>query len=158
MTETTQPLFEVGASTIDVEALVEEIRRTVDQKRKEGVYNDPRIAQAERTNLSNLKDDEAFLQLYLDSLRDAVYIDINDYAIVDRHPTLGKLLVMLKKVIWSLLKFYTYRLWSQQNQVNGLLLGAVEASEERYREKIAQLEERLAALEKGQAPDASPGS
>ncbi len=158
MTETTQPLFEVGASAIDVEALVEDIRRTVDQKRKEGVYNDPRIAQAERTNLSSLKDDEAFLQLYLDSLRDAVYIDINDFEIVDRNPRIGKLLVMLKKVIWSLLKFYTYRLWSQQNQVNGLLLGAVEAAEERHREKTEQLEKRIAALESGQASDAASDS
>ncbi len=150
MTDSEKPLFEVGASTLDVEALVQDIRRTVEEKRNEGAYNDPRIAQAERTNLASLKNDESFLQLYLDSLRDAVYVDINDFEIIERRATVGKMLVMLKKTIWSLLRFYTYRLWSQQNQVNGLLLGAVEASEERYREKIKQLETRLAALEASQ--------
>ena len=150
MTDSEQPLFDVGASSIDVEQLVQDIRRTVQEKRNEGAYNDPRIAQAERSNLASLKNDESFLQLYLDSLRDAVYVDINDFEIFERRATAGKLLVMLKKTIWSLLKFYTYRLWHQQNQVNGLLLGAVEASEERYREKIRQLETRLAELEKNQ--------
>jgi hypothetical protein len=58
------------------------------------------------------------------------------------------MLVALKKVIWGLLKFYTYRLWSQQNQVNGLLVTAIEGLDEKYAAKIKQLEERVAKLEK----------
>ncbi|MDE0839691.1 MAG: hypothetical protein OSB41_11655 [Kiritimatiellae bacterium] len=155
MTDTEKPLFDVGADSVDVDALVADIRRTVEQKRNDGVYSDPRIAQAERSNLANLKDDDSFLQLYLDSLRDAVYVDINDFNIVERRGGIaGKGLVKLKKTIWSLLKFYTYRMWSQQNQVNGLLLGAIEAADDRHRETVKRLEARIATLEKAQQVDA----
>ena len=41
--------------------------------------------------------------------------------IYERRARFTKPLVVLKRAIWKLLKFYTYRLWSQQNQVNGLL-------------------------------------
>lgn len=144
----TEPLFEIGALGVDTEAIVEDIRRTVEQKRKDGVYNDPRIARAERSNLLNLKDEENFLPFFLDCLKDAVFIDINDFDIHERRKFLGKPLVVLKKTIWKLLKFYTYRMWSQQNQVNGLLLTAAESIESRYRDRIAGLEKRIAGLEK----------
>ena len=54
----------------------------------------------------------------------------------------------LKKAIWGLLKFYTYRLWSQQNQVNGLMVTAIEGLDEKYTARIKELQERLAKLEK----------
>ena len=56
-------------------------------------------------------------------------------------------LVAVKRGIWKILKFYTYRLWSQQNQVNGLLLSASEEIERKYRDRIKALEDRLAKLE-----------
>ena len=46
-----------------------------------------------------------------------------------------------------MLKFYTYRLWSQQNQTNGVLLAAVETLDRRYRKDIASLKARIAELE-----------
>ncbi|MDP6491683.1 MAG: hypothetical protein QGG69_07950, partial [Kiritimatiellia bacterium] len=58
-----------------------------------------------------------------------------------------KLLVSLKKTIWGLLKFYTYRLWTQQNQINGLLLSALESAEQKHRKRVQELEKRIAALE-----------
>jgi hypothetical protein len=139
--------FEIGADGIDTEAIVAEIRATVARKTKEGVYADPRIGRAERFNLMNFKNEEDFLPFYLDCLKDAVFIDINDFEIYERRARLAKPLVVLKKYIWKLLKFYTYRLWSQQNQVNGLLLTAVENIEEHYRSKIDALEKRVTELE-----------
>ena len=47
-----------------------------------------------------------------------------------------------------MLKFYTYRMWSQQNQVNGLLLSALESGESKNQEKVDKLEKRIAVLEK----------
>jgi hypothetical protein len=58
------------------------------------------------------------------------------------------MLIRFKKVIWGLLKFYTYRLWSQQNQINGLLVTAIEGLDEKYAGKIKDLETRIAKLEK----------
>lgn len=149
----TDDIFEVGASGVDTAEIVGRIRANVAEKMARGVYTDSRVARAERTNLANLGNDEGFLAFYLDCLRDAVFVDINDFRIYERRAVFSRLLIALKRVIWKLLKFYTYRLWSQQNQINGLLLSAVESTESRYREKIHKLEERLTALESQNSPD-----
>ena len=142
------PIAAVGAPGTDVAALVAGIRERVEQKTRDGVYRDARIARAERLNLASFRDADGFLPFYFQCLRDSIFVDINDFEIRERRPGLGRLLVALKRVIWKLLKFYTYRLWSQQNQVNGLLLTAVEGLDDQLRKKAADLEARLAALEK----------
>ena len=144
---TEAPVIEIGADGIDTEAIVEDIRARVSEKMAAGVYRDARVAKAERANLSNMRDEDQFLEFYLDCLRDAVFVDISDFEIVERRSCFNRPLVALKRTIWKLLKFYTYRLWSQQNLVNGLLLSAVEGTEARSRERIAALEKRLAELE-----------
>ena len=140
---------------MDTAAIVAEIRATVAEKIRTGQYADARIARAERTNLQNLRNQEEFLDFYLECLRDAVFVDIGDFEIIERRARFSKLLIALKKSIWALLRFYTYRLWSQQNLVNGLLLSAVETAEQRNRERIRELEARLAALEQKAAPPAA---
>lgn len=140
------PLFSVGAADVNAEDLVGRIRETVARKMERGLYNDPRVARAERSNLVNIRDDDAFLALYLDCLRHAVFVDINDFEIRERRAGLQGALVPLKKLIWKLLKFYTYRLWTQQNEVNGLLLTAIEGIGEKYENRIKALETRLASV------------
>ncbi|MCA1809431.1 MAG: hypothetical protein ABR497_03985 [Kiritimatiellia bacterium] len=139
----------IGAGDEDVARIVAEIRANVARKMEAGAYRDLRIAQAERHNLRNLRDDEQFLRFYLECLHEAAAVDINDFEIRERRRWGGRLLVAVKKSLWHLLKFYTYRLWSQQNQVNGLLVTALESVDEKYRRRIAALEQRLAALESG---------
>ena len=144
----TEPLFQIGADGVDAEKIVRDITAVVERKARDGAYADVRVAKAERTNLHNLVADEEFLTFYLESLRDTVFVDISDFEILERRRFLSGPLVLLKRLIWNLLKFYTYRLWSQQNEVNGLLLSAAEAIDNRYREKIRELESRIAKLEK----------
>jgi hypothetical protein len=143
-------IFTVNAPGVDVEAVMRDIRETVERKTREGVYADPRIALAERHNLANLKDPGELLRFYLSCLRDSVNIDINDYAIQDRRGGFaGRCLVKFKTVLWKTLKFYTYRLWAQQNQANGLIVTAIESSVNNYEKRLADLEARLARLEAG---------
>lgn len=135
---------------VDVEALVREIREEVAQKRREGVYTDARIGRAERHNLMYMADSEELLRFYLGCLRDGVHVDINDFQIEDRRTGWkGKGLVKIKTVIWKFLKFYTFRMWHQQNQINGLMVTAIESSFQQYEKKIAALEKRIDALEQG---------
>ena len=141
-------IFEINTPGVDAEKLVAEIRAAVEKKTAEGVYADARIARAERLNLANLRDTDEFLDFYLKCLRDAAFVDISDFPIRERRRFFGPALVTLKKVIWGLLKFYTYRLWSQQNQVNGLLVTAVEGVDQKAAAKIKDLERRFQALEK----------
>ena len=142
-----EPMFEIGASGIDTRRIVEEIRATVAGKMERHIYTDPRVARAERSNLMNLKDDEAFLAFYMECLREAVFVDIGDFPIHERRSRFSRFFILAKRLIWTALKFYTYRLWSQQNQVNGLLLSAVDAIENRNRARIRDLQERVARLE-----------
>ena len=144
-------IFEINAPGIDTDAIVAEIRASVAEKTKKGLYADAEIARAERSNLANFKDIDAFQAFYLECLHDAVFVDINDFDIVERRARFGWLLTRIKRVLWKLLKFYTYRLWSQQNQVNGLLLSAIETTENRSRDRIDKLEKRLSDLENGTA-------
>lgn len=144
---TDKPLFEIGAAGVDTAAIVESIRAIVAEKTASGVYTDARIARAERTNLMNLKDEDGYLAFYLECLRDAVFVDINDFEILERRRGLGGILVNLKRAIWTMLKFYTYRLWSQQNRINGFLLSAIEAMETKYQGKIKELEAKIAQLQ-----------
>ncbi len=146
------PVIEIGADGINAAKVMAEIRAVVDAKTAAGVYRDARIARAERGNLVNLKDDEAFLRYYLECLRNAVLVDINDFPIRERRRLGAGLLVIIKKTLWKLLKFYTYRLWSQQNQANSLLIAAVEGLEEKTRLRLRDLESRIAALEKEKCP------
>ena len=137
----------IGADGIDAVAIVRAIRETVVRRMAEGAYTDARIARAEKTNLIHLTNEDDFLEFYLDCLREAVFVDINDFEIRERRRGFAPLLLAFKRTIWKLLKFYTYRLWSQQNEVNGLLLSAAEETDRKYRERIRNLEERVAALE-----------
>lgn len=141
------PAIQIGATGVDTGRLVREIQDAVAARLQAGDFADPRLAQAERHNLPFLQNDEAFLDYYLQCLREAVTVDINDFEVRERRSHLAPLLVAFKRTIWKSLKFYTYRLWSQQNQVNGLLLAATEELDRKYRDRLQALETRLAKLE-----------
>ncbi len=143
-------IFEIGAGGVDVEKIMAEIEASIAAKMEAGLYRDVRVARAERTNLAILKDDESFVRFYLECLRESVLVDISDFEIRERRRG-GAFLVVFKKIIWKLLKFYTYRLWSQQNQVNAMLVAAVEGVDQKYRNRLQDVERRLKALEGRQA-------
>ncbi|MGI6098272.1 MAG: hypothetical protein ACOYD3_00795 [Kiritimatiellia bacterium] len=145
MSETT-PL-QIGAEGVDVDAIVRELRERVAERRARGEYDEATVARAERFNLANLKDDAQFLERYLTCLRQAVQVDIDDFEIVERRARLAPLLKRLKRGIWCLLRFYTYRLWSQQNQINGMLLAATEIIATRDQERLDRIEARLSEIE-----------
>ncbi len=148
----TENIIQINAESLDTEEIVRKIRQRVKEKREDGVYSDPALARAERYNLSNLKDEEEFLPYYLSCLNDTTEVDINDFQILERRRVFSGVLVLGKKLAWKALKFYTYRLWSQQNQINGLLLGAIQGIHEHYENRIRNLEKRISRLENKAEP------
>lgn len=137
----------IGADGIDAKAVVDDILARVEEKRKQGVYDEARVARAEKNNLLTLKDDESFMEQYLLCLRQIVPVDMNDFEIIEKRSRFSGPLVKLKKTIWKLLKFYTFRMWSQQNQTNSLLLAAIEVMHSRQKREIAELKARIEQLE-----------
>lgn len=137
----------IGADGVDAQQIVSQILEEVARKREAGVYDEARVARAERNNLLTLKDDATFMEQYILCLRQIVPVDINDFEIIEKRSRIAPLIVKLKKTIWKLLKFYTFRLWSQQNQTNGLLLAAIEIMESRHKREVSELKARIDQLE-----------
>lgn len=98
---------------------------------------------------SDYADNEAFLNALLAILHDTAFVDFGDFDIIERRKYFGRPLVACKKFIWALLRFYTFRLWSQQNETNGFLLSSMQLIHENANEKIKKLEARIAELERG---------
>ncbi len=137
----------IGAEGVDTDAIIREAEATVARKREDGTYDAAGLDGKEPVNPLAFKNDAAFLAFYLESLRETAFVNISDFEIEERRRRFSGFFIRLKRIIWSLLKFYTYRLWSQQNQVNGLLLSAIEGIHERNQEEISQLKDRVAKLE-----------
>ena len=51
--------------------------------------------------------------------------------------------MLLKKLIWKLLKFYTYRLFSQQKEFNCQVVNAITSLNKRWEEEIEEIKKRL---------------
>ena len=135
---------DAAAGGVDAKQIVAEIVAEVERKRAAGAYDDPRIARAERSNILLMKDGDEFVSRYLDCLRDLTQVDINDFEIREKRGGFaGKILAKFKRAIWKLLKFYTYRMWSQQNQANALLLSALEAVASKQKQEIDALKKEI---------------
>lgn len=139
-------MITMAAPGVDTEPIIRDLYLAVEKKRADGVYKAEGLEDAPRAPLS-FRDNASFLSFYIQTLRENTFVDISDFEIVERRARFRKPLVLLKRLIWGLLRFYTYRLWSQQNQINGLLLAAVEGIHEQQTAKTALLEARIQALE-----------
>lgn len=150
-----EPLTIGNDGTIDAEAIVESIRKRAAERVKNGEYDLETLARAERFNISALKDNPEFFNGYLSAIHRVTQVNIGDWEIREKHGGIvGKLLIRLKKTIRSLLRFYTFRLWTQQNRANAIFHSSLSLLAERESDdlakanaRIAELERRLAALE-----------
>lgn len=141
-------LFQLDPDLPDVAKLVADIHKQVADNIHDGLYDDARIGVAERSNLVNIDNEDEFIGFYIRCLHSGAQVDINDFPITHEGGGLkGKLMVKLKTAIWKSQKFLTYRMWSQQNQINSFSATTLEAMVERYEEKIGKLEQRVAQLE-----------
>ncbi|NLB54678.1 MAG: hypothetical protein GX811_02740 [Lentisphaerae bacterium] len=140
-------VFSISTDNIDVSKIIDEIKKTVARKTDEGLYSASDIVAAERSNIEALHKSADFTGKFIKSLRNEIIVDINDFPIHERRRVLGAPLRWMKVSLWKLLKFYTYRLWSQQNHINGLLLTALDGIEDKYSARIKELEARISELE-----------
>ena len=144
----TQPEFTMQTADIDVKALVDQIRQTVAEKKKSGAYSGAQVAVAERSNLTNLKDDEEFINYYLECMSRSSVVDIREFEIPDaKGGAVGQAMKKFKKAIWGCLKFYTYRMWTQQNQVNSLQANGIHVVQNQVSKKVETLQGRIDRLE-----------
>jgi hypothetical protein len=111
-------IFEIPSGNIDVEALMKKIRDRVEEKKKAGVYEKYNLENISILELDQIKSDQEFLQYYLDVIQRTCDIDIGPFSIINKGGVFGWIAVLAKKIVWHMLKFYTYRMFNQQKEFN----------------------------------------
>ena len=129
----------------DVREAMAEIRDRVEKKRREGHFDDYELTDVKSMAVENFKTDEAYLDYYLDATRRAANIDLGDFKIESK-TSAGRLLVGLKKIIWKLLKFYTFRLFSQQKEFNAMAASTLQGMSQKVNRRLAALEKEIERL------------
>ena len=132
-----------GLRSEDVEAIMERIRERVEEKRRTGTYERYNLSAATALEMNNLRSDDAYLDYYLKTIWRAADVDLGDFEIYSKTFLIGRPAVWLKKVIWKLLKFYTFRLFSQQKDYNARMASIVQGLDAKYERRLAALEEKF---------------
>lgn len=143
---TIENTFEIATPGVDVPRIVAQIQSRIEEKRQAGVYDRYNLSAIKAIEMDNLKSDEAYLEYYLRTIWRAADIDLGDFEIPVKTPVIGKPVVLLKKLIWKLLKFYTFRLFSQQKDFNAKMVSVSEGINRKLDRKLAVLEDRLERL------------
>ena len=134
--------FEIKTPGVDVKQIMKEIQDRIEEKKAQGIYNQYNLDRVTRLEIEHIKGDVEYLQWLMKVMNQSWDINIGDPLIVSKGGVLGRAEVWLKKIIWHLLKFYTYRLFSQQKEFNsqvvmsmGLLAKRIEKLEEKAGEE-----------------------
>jgi hypothetical protein len=131
-------IFQIGADGVDVKRIMQEIEERVARKKAAGVYDRHDLSRIAALELSRVKSEADFLDYSLKVIQQTWDIDIGDFPIYSKGGILGAPAVMLKKTIWKLLKFYTYRLFSQQKEFNCQVINAIVSLNRKVDAEIAK--------------------
>ena len=140
-TPSTDDVFSIELDNVDVSDIVRAVRERVEKKKAAGVYDKYNLVGITKLEVSQAKSEEDFLRYHLKALRKSWEIDIGDYEIPSKGGILGRPAVWLKKVLWFLLKFYTFRMFMQQRDFNLQVVNTLQALDT----KLEKLSERFEA-------------
>ncbi|MBI1870765.1 MAG: hypothetical protein HYS07_06205 [Chlamydiae bacterium] len=143
-----EDIFKVGAEGIDVEKIMQQIRARIEEKKKAGVYEKYDLSGISRLELENMTKEEEFLNYYTEILQRTCDIDISDFPIINEGGFLGRIEVLVKKILWKLLKFYTYRLFAQQKEFNCQVTNAFLSLRKVMDTRFKEMHERLDHISK----------
>lgn len=125
--------------TIDIDKIMEEVKRRVEEKRKLGVYDKYNLEGLATKDITELETEKDFLNYYLELIQHTCDVNIGDFEIPSKGGIFGKPVAKLKRLIWIMLRFYTYRLFSQQKEFNFQLVNTIMSLNKR----IEELEKKI---------------
>lgn len=131
--------FEINTPGVDVKQIMKEIQERIEEKKAQGVYDQYNLDKVTQLEIESIKGDAEYLQWLLKVLNQSWDVNIGDPQIVNKGGLFRKPEVWLKKIIWHLLKFYTFRLFSQQKEFNSQVVMALGLLAKR----IEQLEHKV---------------
>jgi hypothetical protein len=135
--------FQLPDTSIVLEEAMKEIREEINSRQGLGVYDHVDASRVLSLELQNVQDSPDALEQYLKAIRRSWAVDINEFEIPSKGSILSQQLVIIKKIIWKCLKFYTYRIFSQQREYNSQLGNTMIAIHRDYGKKIRNLETRI---------------
>ena len=135
--------FEIHGIGPEMESIYEDIRKAVEEKEKKGIYALHSLEGDKTADFLDLQDDGQFLEYYLKVIKRSWAVDINDFEIQMKKGFKGRAEWALKKLIWSLLKFYTYRIFSQQIEFNSQIKNTVLAMHKEFSGRIGKIEKEI---------------
>lgn len=138
--------FGLTAPALDAEALVARIRDRVEEKRRSGAYRGYDLEGVAALDFEKELSEEDFLLYYLQVVERLSDVNYGDFEIVPKGGPFGRIEVLLKKTIWKLLRFYTYRLFSQQREFDCQVAEALQSHYRWSRGEIDRLREEVGAL------------
>jgi len=138
--------FGLTAPALDAEALVGRIRDRVEEKRRSGAYEGYDLEGIAALDFEKELSEEDFLRYYLQVVERLSDVNYGDFEIVPKGGPFGRLEVLLKKTIWKLLRFYTYRLFSQQREFDCQVAEALQSHYRWSRSEIDRLNGEISAL------------
>jgi len=141
-----ESFFSMEGTSANVAELNQLIENSIEQKEKQGIYTELDIAAITKVPFIDIKDEREFMSYYLNVIHKSWAIDINDFEIPQKNGLLGKLELKLKQIIWKLLKFYTFRLFSQQIEFNSQIRNSLIAVQKEVSQKLSNVEEQLKQL------------
>jgi hypothetical protein len=140
-----KPTFEIQTEGVDVDAVMRLVRERVEKKRAAGVYERYNLTGITKLEVAEAKSEEDFLRYSLKMLQRTHEIDIADFPIPNKGGPFGWFEVLVKKVLWYLLKFYTWRLWTQQREFNAQVVNTLRALNRKIDDLKRALDERTPA-------------
>ena len=118
-------IIEIAADGVDTDEIMRRIRERIEAKRTAGVYDKYNLTGITKLEVAEAKSEEDFLRYSLKMLQRTHEIDIADFPIPNKGGPFGWLAVLVKKVLWHLLKFYTWRMWTQQREFNAQVVNTL---------------------------------
>jgi hypothetical protein len=138
---TNPAIFDSGS--VDVKEIMETVRKRVDEKKAAGVYDRYNLTGITKLEIAEVKSDEDFLNYYLKVMQKSYELDIGEFDIPSKGGLVGKPAVWLKKIIWSLLKFYTYRMFTQQREFNLQVVNTLKGLNHKIDKQHQEIMEKL---------------
>ena len=150
MAESEEKDFRIAAPALDAESLVKEVRERVRRKKEAGAYDGYDLEGVTSLDYEKELGEEDFLRYHLQVVERLSDVNYGDFDIVSKGGLFGRAELLLKKVIWKLLRFYTYRLFSQQREFDCQVSEALQSHYRWSRQEIDRLTRELEELRKEQ--------
>lgn len=143
-----EEILEIRDSEIDVDEIMAKIRESIEKRKKEGLYTEEKLAEAERLKIGDEPEHADFIKHYIMTAGVLCNIDIEKYKFgippFLNRPILGHMVLAAKSLIRRLLRFHTRAIFSQQIDFNRHIVQLING----LYDKIDALEKEVSNLKR----------